>query len=203
MKIDTTKIILIAAVIYIGWVSFLKPTPDPIVDTVTIVVPEKEGTTGIVNIEPEIIRDTVFVKGETIEVDKGYKELYEKAKDSLEKKELYLEAIKINKYNDTIVNNDDIVIRGSATTRGTLLDYSVDYILKEKSITYTPEVVTQLPKLSGGIGLEIGVPTIPNTSFVVKANLSLMNRKGKEINISYDTDKRVWLGYKKTFKIFK
>ena len=203
MKFDTTKLLLVALILIMGYNSFFKPAPDPVIETVTVTVPQKEGTTGIVNIEPEIVRDTVIVKGETIEVDKGYKELYEKAKDSLEKKELYLESIKINKYNDTIVNNDDIVIKGSATTRGTLLDYSVDYILKEKSITYTPEVVTQLPKLSGGLGLEVGVPTIPNTSFVVKANLSLMNRRGQEINISYDTDQRVWLGYKKIFKIFK
>lgn len=203
MKLDLTKILLIIAILYIGWSAFLKGNPEPVVEPVTITIPKTEGTTGIVNIEPEVIRDTVYVKGDIIEVDKGYKELYEKAKDSLEKKELYLEAIKINKYKDTIVDNDDITIKGEATTRGTLLNYSVDYTLKEKNITYTPEVVTKLPKLSVGFGVEAGVPLIPQSNFVVKANLDLMNSKGNKINFSYDTEQRVWFGFTKTFRLIK
>tara|TARA_R110000796_G_scaffold59371_4_gene136849 strand:- start:27495 stop:28112 length:618 start_codon:yes stop_codon:yes gene_type:complete len=202
-KLDLTKILLIAALIFIGWQSFFNDEPDPIPDPITITVPETTGNSGIVNIEPEIVRDTVYIKGDIVEVDKGYKELYEKAKDSLEKKELYLEAIQIKKYADTIVDNDEIMIKGKATTRGSLLDYSVDYTIKEKEVTYTPEVVSRFPKLSVGLGLEFGVPLMLDDPMVVKANLSIINRKGKEFGVSYDTNGTAWVGAKIIIKLRK
>lgn len=203
MKLDLTKILLVLAVFYIGWVNFFKSEiiEDP--EPVTITISEFEGTSGKINIEPYVIRDTIRVKGDVIEIDKGYKELYEKAKNSLTKRDLFLEAIKIKNYEGVLVDNNDITIKGTATTRGTLLDYSVDYTIKERSLTYTPKVVTRLPKLSAGLGLEVGVPTAPETSFVLKANLTLMNIKGNAVDISYDTDKRVWVGFSKSFKIIK
>ena len=92
---------------------------------------------------------------------------------------------------------------GTATTRGSLLDYSVDYKIKEKDFTYTPEVVTQLPRLTAGIGSELAVPTQVGGQFTLKANFSLMNKKGHEINLGYDTDQRFWLGYTWNFKLIK
>lgn len=203
MKLDTTKILLIAAITYIGWLSFFKAVPVTPPEPVTITIPPTSGTTGIVDIEPEVIIDTVYVKGDVVEVDKGYKELYEKAKDSLAKQELYLDAIAIRKYSDTIVDNKEITIKGEATTRGSLLNYSVDYTIKEKEFTYTPEVVSVLPRLTAGIGLELGIPTVPNTSFVAKGTFSLMNRRGREITVGYDTEARVWLGGKLNIKLIK
>jgi len=203
MKLDTTKVLLIAAVIFIVWQSFFKSDPIPEPDPITITIPPSTGTSGIIDIEPEVIRDTVYVKGDTLEVDKGYKELYEKAKDSLTKQELYLDAIAIRKYADTIVDNKEITIKGEATTRGSLLNYSVDYTIKEKEFTYTPEVIKVLPRLTAGLGLELGVPTIPNISFVAKANLSLMNNKGREVSVGYDTENRVWIGGKLNIKLIK
>ena len=147
----------------------------------------------------------MYLKGDTkyIEVDKGYKELYEKAKDSLEKAELYYEAIQIREYDSTIVDNDDITIMGTARTRGSLLDYSVDYTIKEKEYTYTPEVITQLPRLTAGIGGELAVPTQVGDDFAFRLNVSLMNQKGHEINFGYDTNQRVSLGYTWNFKLIK
>lgn len=204
MKIDLSKILLFISVLYIGWFSFIKDTEDVTEpDPIEVVIPETSGKTEIVYLEPEVVRDTVWIKGDTVEVDKGYKELYEKAKDSLEQAELYLLAIKIRDYKGVIVDNEDILIEGTATTRGELLDYSLDYTIKEKRVSYIPEVVSKLPKLSGKIGVEVGVPTVPNTPFLVKANVGLMNDKGHEVNLSYDTQQRVWAGYNKTFKIFK
>lgn len=203
MKLDITKILLIAAIVYIGWLSFFKSDiisePEPI----TIIIPPTSGTTGIVDVEPEVVIDTVYVKGDVVEVDKGYKELYYKAKDSLTKQELYLDAIAIRKYSDTIVDNKEIIIKGEATTRGSLLNYSVGYTIKEKEFTYTPEIIKTLPSLTTGLGLELGVPTTPNTNFAAKANLSLMNSRGREVSIGFDTDKRVWLGGKINIKLIK
>lgn len=204
MKVDTTKILLIIIILFLGWHTFIKTEPQPEPVPVTITIPETSGTTGNVTFE-EVDKDTVYLKGNTeyIEVDKGYKELYEKAKDSLEKAELYYEAIKIREYDSTIVDNDDITIMGTARTRGSLLDYSVDYTIKEKEHTYTPEIVTQLPRLTAGIGGELAVPTVVGANFALKANLSLMNQKGHEINLGYDTDQRVWVGYTWNFKLIK
>lgn len=204
MKVDTTKILLIVIILFLGWHTFFKtePIPEPI--PVTVTLPEQSGTTGTVTFE-EVEKDTVYLKGDTeyVEVDKGYKELYEQAKDSLAKAELYYEAIQIREYDSTIVDNDDITIMGTARTRGSLLDYSVDYTIKEKDFTYTPEVVTQLPRLTAGIGGELAVPTVVGGQFALKANLSLMNQKGHEINFGYDTDQRVWFGYTWNFKLIK
>jgi len=203
MKLDLTKILLILSLLFIGWQGFFSNKKDVVQSTVSVIVPEVKGTTGIIPVEPRIIRDTIFLKGDVIEVDKGYKKLYEDAIDSLEKKEIFLKAIEINKYSDTLVDNKEIIIKGEATTRGSLLNYSVDYTIKEKEFTYTPEVIKVLPRLTAGLGLELGVPTVPNISFVAKANLSLMNNKGREVSVGYDTENRVWIGGKLNIKLIK
>lgn len=179
---------------------------DPVIDPkpVEVKVPETSGSTGLVKVDtikpkPEV----VFIKGDTVEVDKGYKEKYELAKDSIERLNLYLMAIKIRDYKGVIVDNEDIKIEGEASVRGSLLDYKVDYTLKEKTITYKPVVITKLPKLSAGVGLEVGLPTNLGDDFLVKANANIMNSKGDQFNISIDTDERVWAGYTKNFKIIK
>ena len=203
MKLDLTKVLLVSAILYIGWISFFKGSPDLVVEPVTITIPKVEGTTGLVPLEPKVVREKVYIKGDIVEVDSGYKEKYEKAKDSVEKLQLYLEAIKITNPKGVIVDNKDIKIYGEASVRGTLLDYKIDYELKEKSITYTPEVVTRLPKLAVGLGIEVGIPLILESNFVVKANLDLINSKGNQVNLSYDTEQRLWFGVTKTFRLIK
>ena len=47
------------------------------------------------------------------------------------------------------------------------------------------------------------IPTPTNTDLTLKAEISAMNRKGNEISIAYDTERRIWLGYTKHFKIIK
>lgn len=203
MKLDTTKIVLVLIVIAFVWFNFFKSDPIPEPEPITITIPEKTGTTGTINTEPKVERDTVYIENKIVQVDKKYKELYEQAKDSLEKQKLYNEAIQIKEYSDTLVDNDDITISGKATTRGTLLDYSVDYKIKPREITYIPEVVSRLPKYSIGLGLETGLPSVKEGNFVVKANLSIINGKGLETTVSYDTEKRVWVGAKIILRLKK
>lgn len=204
MKVDGVKILLIVIILLLGWQVFFKPTPKIEPVPVTITIPETSGTTGIIPIE-EIEKDTVYLKGKTeyIEVDKGYKEMYEQAKDSLEKQELYYDAIKIRKYDSIVIDNNEITISGSATTRGSLLEYNIDYTIKEKNHTYTPEIITQLPKLMGGIGTELAVPTVIGSQFELRLKASLTNQKGHEVNIGYDTANRVSVGYTWNFKLIK
>ena len=76
MKLDLTKILLILSLLFIGWQGFFSNKKDVVQSTVSVIVPEVKGTTGIIPVEPRIIRDTIFLKGDVIEVDKGYKKLY-------------------------------------------------------------------------------------------------------------------------------
>ena len=205
MKFDSTKILLIVLVLMMGYNNFFKKS-EPIEPTpVTVTLPESYGTTGLQTLEPKVVVVQVPVSqgsNQTIDVDAIWKEAYEKASQDA-KDSLYNEAIRIRTYSDTLVDNEEVVIKGEARTRGSLLDFKVDYTLKEKEFTYTPEIVTQYPRLSVGLGVEMGVPTMIGENFALKGNLDLMNRKGHEINFSYDTDQRVWLGYTYNFKLLK
>ena len=102
-----------------------------------------------------------------------------------------------------LVDNDTIKIKGKARTRGSLLDFDVNYTIKPIDFSYTPEVITKMPKLSARLGVEGGIPTISNTNFLLKGNLSLENSKGNGLNLGYDTQNRIWVGFSKTFKIIK
>ena len=205
MKIDSTKLLLITVILMIGYNSFFKkseiiePTP------VTVTLPESYGSTGLQALEPKVVIVQVPAgNGSTqqIDVDAIWKEQYEKASQQI-KDSLYNEAIRINTYSDTLVNNEEVIIQGNARTRGSLLDFKVDYKLKERAFDYTPKVDVRYPKLSAGLGMELGAPRVLGDDFAVKGNLSFMDKKGHEINLSYDTEQRVWLGYKKNFKLKK
>lgn len=167
-----------------------------------ITLPAKRGEIEYVEVET-VIRDTTYLpsKEEVVVVDQKYKMMYEEAKDSLERQELYLEAIRIREYNKVFVDNDTINISGNITTRGSLLGYKFNYLVKESQLTYTPEVEFKLPRMSLGIGVEAGVPTRLGDKFVLKGNLKL-NRGSNGYSISYDTNNTWWVGINKTFKIY-
>ena len=203
-KLNSTSIFLFIIFSILLWDKLIKPSFEEEVEEKTITIEEKQGSTGK-EIVKEYIPYPVYShdKKEQYTVDKKLKEEYEKLNDSLAKYKKYLEAIKINKYEKTLVDNDTINIKGRATTQGKLLDYSVDYKIKSFDFEYKPEVVKRLPTLSLGLGLETSIPTPTSNQLIFKPELSITNRKGHEISIAYDTDNRVWLGYTKHFKIIK
>lgn len=205
MKIDSTKILLFALVLMMAYNNFFKkePTVEPV--PVTLTLPESFGSTGLQALEPKVVIVQVPIErgsNQNIDIDKIWKEQYDKASQQI-KDSLYNEAIRIRTYNDTLVNNEEIVIKGNATTRGSILDFKVDYKIKEGAITYIPKVETRLPRLTMGLGAGVSAPTTPNTNFSLRAELSLMNQKGHEINFGYSTEQRVSVGYTYNFKIIK
>lgn len=195
-------IILIVLSVILVFQFFSKDEADD-VKPIQIIIPEQTGTTGNQVIE-RVSTVPVYIPqyDKTIEVDEYYKKLYEKA-DSLEKEVLYLRAIKINEYEKTLIDNDTIEIKGIAKTRGDLLEYKVDYKIKQSVFEYTPKSIYKQPSLTLGVGAEVGVPTIPDSGFLMKANVNIVNGKGNGLNIGYDTDRRIWLGVSKTFTIKK
>lgn len=204
MKINVSNILLGVLVIILLWQNFFSKEevvqPQPVI----VEIPEKSGSTGVQVVE-KAVPYPVYIKetGEKYNVDLQWKKKYEEAKDSLEKQRIYLESIKIKEYEEKLVDNDTIEITGFARTRGSLLDYSVDYRIKPSSFSYIPDVITKRPSLSMGLGVEGGIPTNPNSNFLLKGNLYFENGKGNGLNFGYDTDNRVWVGVRKTFKLKK
>lgn len=203
MKINVTNILLGLLILILVVQNFFskeevkEPTP------ITINMPEVKGTAG--EVIEKVITQPVYIPqtNQTIDVDSEWKKMYEESQDSLEKTKLYLEAIKIQKYEKTLVDNDSIQITGFATTRGSLLDYRVDYTIKPYDFIYVPEVVTQKPKFSMILGVEGGVPTTINSSFILKGKLGFHNRKGNGLSLGYDTQHRIYLGVYKNITLKK
>ena len=203
MKINLTNILLGVLVVILVWQNFSGNRDERPPQPITITLPEKTGSTGVVEVE-RVVHDTVYLpsKKEYIQVDKGWKKKYEAAKTENERLKLFYESIKINKYEKTIVDNDTVTIKGKFTTRGALLDYNVDYTLHPMDFSYTPEIKYRHPNMMIGVGVETGIPTVPNSKFVLKGNLSFENSKGNNFNLGYDTEGRAWLGFTKTFKLY-
>lgn len=206
MKFNVTNILLGVLILIMAWkVIFPEPIPDPAPITVTI--PEQVGSTGTQVIERvKVVTVPIPSQAEPVTVDAELKEAYEKSKDSIEKLNLYLESIRVRDYNKTLVDNDTIKITGTGRVRGQLLDYKVDWTIKESAFEYTPEVVIRNPAFSLKGGLEFGIPKIIpdenlNSGFVAKANLRFVNRKGNSLSVGADTEKRIWIGGE--FTIFK
>lgn len=175
-----------------------------IIKPVIVNVPEKIGTSGLKTIEtiktvPVIIPKT----NEKIIVDSTYEILYRKAADTIEKQKLYLKAIEVKNYKKDFIDNDTIKISGDLKTRGDLISYKIDYKIKQSSIQVEPQVIYKKPSLSLGFGVETGIPTFPNTNFIMKGSMSLENYKGNGLSIGYDTDRRIWLGVSKKITLKK
>jgi len=176
-----------------------KEDPKP----VEIKVPEQQGTSGQRYVEPKIVVVQIPVgENKRVDVDSFWKKKYEEATQR-QKDSLYSEAIRVRTYKDTLLNDDKIIITGDARTRGSLLDFKVDYKIKERTLSYTPKVVYRRPTLSAGIGVSAGVPTQLPNNFTMKGDIYFENRKGNGFSVGYDTNKTIWVGLRKTFKLKK
>lgn len=207
MKINITNILLALLILIIGWQTFTRgDSNEPPIEKV-ITIPEVKGSTGKQTVEKVVIQPIYLPStNQRVNVDYELKEKYEQAlkdKDSVAQRNLYLKAIKINTYDKILVDNDSIQIKGYARTRGSLLDYTVDYTIKPYDYTYTPDIIKKRPSFSMGLGIDSGIPTNINTDFVAKGSLYFENSKGNGFAVGYDTDKRVWVGLRKTFTIKK
>ena len=216
MKLDVKSIVIAILAIYIGF-NFFFGTGEPIVEDKQVVIPEKVGK--VEKKLDSVIRDTVYIpikipgkitpEKKEIVVDSVYKTKYEKAikeNDSLEAKNLFLESITLNTWEGNLVNNKDILISGKFLTRGKLLEYNVDYKIKSDTLTYTPEIYTNYPNFSLILGLDISPPITgafapENNPMVLSGKIGFQNGKGHSFTVSYGTDKRVTIGWAKSFKL--
>src|SRR5690606_24265877 len=120
-------------------------------DTKVIYVPEYITISEVkdsLDIEPKevtpIINDSIIYKDKIIRIEnpinKELVEKYKQAKDSLEQLKLYLDAITVRSYEDT-VEDDNLVFNYKAKTTGTLDEFKFNYTIKERQIEIPTKIV--------------------------------------------------------------
>ena len=113
---------------------------------------------------------------------------YINAKDSLEREKLYKTAIELKSFNQPF-ENDNFKANIKGIVQGEVKELQLDYEIKK-----VPEKVVKF-RLLAGLGI--------NTD-AVNANLGFQNKKGGILEVGYDTQKHINIGYKVSlFKISK
>ena len=113
---------------------------------------------------------------------------YINAKDSLEREKLYKTAIELKSFNQPF-ENDNFKANMKGIAQGEVKELQLDYEIKK-----VPEKVVKF-RLLAGLGI--------NTD-AVNANLGFQNKKGGILEVGYDTQKHINIGYKVSlFKISK
>ena len=169
-------------------------------NTIELSIPAKDGT--FVKTTPHeikhdtILHDTIIYKDKKIIIDNTDKEIvknYLLAKDSIEKLNILLSAVKIRKYQEKF-DNEDITLTIDAETTGTLNWIKPSYTIKEKTII-TPNI-----QKNTVFALYTGAGIYNNTQLSnpgIKLDLGVQLKKGDIIEGSYDTNKNIYLSYKK------
>lgn len=197
----TTNILAILLVLSLVGCFILWRRVDSITEKV-ITTPKIQGK-GVVLYRDSIttIPVPIILKGESeaviVQVDEGYKKLYDEALDSLERQKLYYEAVTVRQYNDTIVDNDEITITTEAQTTGRLNYLLADYEIKERRIEFETETIYNYPRLS----LYGQVEAMMSLKPVAKFEIGGFNKNGLGFSASYDTNKNVWIGVSQSLRI--
>jgi len=140
----------------------------------------------------------VYLKGKTLtEIDSTYYDKYQALNDSIKKDSIFKKAITINSYKEK-VEDDTLTINLNMKVRGELLEYQVGYKTKPRTATVDTILKIKIPtqnKFFGGIS--VGMPIIENPESVtptIKTDLYWKTKGDLLINISLDSEKRVWGG---------
>ena len=168
---------------------------------VAIDIPEKIGRFDtIVNPEPTIVKDTVFIKGKirtVTKIDSTLYKQYRKVLDSIQRDSIFKEAIAIREYNETF---EDSLVKLDiySKVRGSLLEQSSDYIIKPQQIERLDitRTITKERKFSLYIGGGLSVPTEIDQEVGFQGNLGIQNKKGTIYELGYDTNGNILLGVK-------
>lgn len=201
MKINIQNILLAVLVGLLAYQFFFQKDEEP--KPIQVIIPPIEGSTGTQIIE-HVKTIPVYIEGQgQVIVDERWRNEYLNSKDSIERLNQYLKAIQVKEKEYTFIDNDTIKIDGTLKTRGDLLEYKLDYQIKERIFEYTPEVVYKRPRISLEMAVKSGIPTNINSNFIMKGELGLKNKNGFGLNLGYDTDNRIWAGISKDLTLLK
>lgn len=159
---------------------------------------------------PEIVikSDTIFLekivevvnvkyKDGTAVVNKNIFESYEKEKDTLKKKEIFIEAVQVRKNKTTVLDNDKAKVTVNSTVEGKLVSLQADVVLKEREVEVK---VNEPPRLSLVLGTDMNYN---NLKFNPGLNAGIQTRNGNIYKVGVNLDKSVTIGFSKTFTLIK
>ena len=141
--------------------------------------------------DPKLISDIAELYNENEELKKNYIDA-----DSLQRELMYLKSIQLSEFYSEF-DNDTINILIKGIVQGEVKQMQPFYTIKERQVI-VPEVKFRL--LAGGT---IGNTTTFNNP-LFSAGIGFQNKKGNILLGSFDTEKRISIGYyKSVFKIKK
>lgn len=194
-ELATMKNIFIVALIAI--ILILGTCSGPKEKIVTVVQPEYTKVTDTVFIE-KIKLKTIVVKDGTVVVNKDKYNDYLKENDTVKKKEQFIDAITIRDYNTKVIDNDTISVEVYSKVQGDLIATSAKVKVKQQEIK--ERVITQRPRLSILVGAEVGYQ---NFEFNPLIKTGIQTKSGNIYTASIDLNKNVYVGFSKTFTLFK
>ena len=186
MKTENIKTIIIAILLIIIWFKGC--------GTSEILTPPTKGTfkTDTIILHVPIKGETKIVKGKVYKNNEINKELalenynlqiaYINAKDSLEKEKLYKTAIELKSFNQPF-ENDNFKANVKGIVQGEVKSLQLDYEIKKVPIKETKFRML----LGGGVTLK-----------AVDLNVGFQNAKGNILEVGYDTEKNIRVGYKQS-----
>ena len=170
--------IAILSVLFYRQCTLPGPEPEIITKEITVTIPEYINTFDTI---------TILKPYKSVKIDSTYKHQYLKAKDSLQRLNLYLEAIKLQEYNTNFTDSTQSIDVWTRT-RGSILGQTVNYKIFEHQITTTDTI--ELPKARRT--LHIGFET--STELDLKASLIYTNRKKTIYSVGINQNKAVFVG---------
>lgn len=187
MKIENIKTVIIAVLLIIIWFKGCKETKpipskgtfktDTIIEHVTI----KGGVQYVKGKEVIVYKNNEINKELALE-NYNLQIAYINAKDSLEKEKLYKNAIELKTFNQPF-ENDNFKANVSGIVQGEVKSLQLDYELKKLPI----ETVKFRMLLGGGVAFN-----------AADLNVGFQNSKGNILEVGYDTEKRIRIGYKQS-----
>jgi hypothetical protein len=194
-ELATMKNVFIVALIAI--ILILGTCSGPKEKVVTVVQPEYTKVTDTVFIE-KIKLKTIVVKDGTVVVNKEKYNDYIKEKDTVKKKDQFVNSITIRDYNTKVIDNDTVSVEVYSKVQGELIAVNAKVKVKQQEIK--ERIITQRPKLSILVGAEVGYQ---NFEFNPLIKTGIQTKSGNIYTASIDLNKNVYVGFSKTFTLFK
>lgn len=117
---------------------------------------------------------------------------YVKAKDSIERLNLYLKSIQISSFSSKF-EDENILINMNGIVRGEVQEITPSYTIKPRKAEIKPKQTVFRLLVGAEVGSSIITPKLN-----IKANLMLQNKHGDIISGSYDTNQVYWIGFHKS-----
>lgn len=188
MKKENIKTFIIAILLIFIWFngcnSGIKPIPTKgkfKTDTIIKHVPIK-GETKIVKGKEVIVYKNNQINKELALENYNLQMAYINAKDSLEKEKLYKTVIELKSFNQPF-ENDNFKANVSGIVQGEVKSLQLDYEIKKVPIKETKFRML----LGSGVTLK-----------AVDLNVGFQNAKGNILEVGYDTEKNIRVGYKQS-----